>query len=196
MRGTVRMNFEDNSRSNASNDFVLLDQVGQPVYAYGIRRPACLGRWDRLRSIRATSFLTDMVFTQVQRTRRNVRSRNCNWKWCNCMGARGPFPCGSYADPRIFRSEMKQCLQPNERVIADRGYPDDCCITPTNVESSKREEFYRIRACQETASRRLKQFCVLGYRFRPNVRLHSFCFHAVANLTQLMVELEEPLFRI
>lgn len=68
----------------------------------------------------------------------------------------GPFPCGLYPDLRIFRAGMKNALLPDEKVIADGGYPDECCITPQTVDAAHREAFNRIRARQETANRCLK----------------------------------------
>lgn len=108
----------------------------------------------------------------------------------------GPFPCGPFPDLRIFRLGMKHALLPNKKVIADGGYPDEHCVTRTAVREAERDIFSRVRARHETANRRLKQFYVIGHRFRHSISLDSCCFHAVANLTQLMIELEEPLFSL
>ena len=43
---------------------------------------------------------------------------------------------------------------------------------------------------------RLKRFQVLRIHFRPDITAHWKCFHAVANITQLEICYEEPLFGI
>jgi hypothetical protein len=45
----------------------------------------------------------------------------------------------------------------------------------------------------ETVNRRLKQFYCINLRFRHSLHLHPRFFHAVVNLTQLMIEIGEPL---
>lgn len=98
----------------------------------------------------------------------------------------GPFPCGSFADLRIFRLAMKHVLDDDEYVVADGWYQDERCQTPNNRGQSPLHAL--IRARHETINRRFKQFNVLGHRFRLSLSLHSICFHAVANLTQIMIE--------
>lgn len=41
--------------------------------------------------------------------------------------AHGPFPCGSHSDLRVFQQGVKNALDPDEMVIADRGYNDERC---------------------------------------------------------------------
>lgn len=48
----------------------------------------------------------------------------------------------------------------------------------------------------ETVNRRMKQFQALKQVFRHNITKHPMVFYAVANLTQLMIENGEPLFKI
>lgn len=103
----------------------------------------------------------------------------------------GAFACGPWSDLKIFRADMKHALDPHEKVIADRGYIDESCNYPPGGEHSRL--FSLVRARHETVNKRFKQFGVLSSRFRHHRRLHSFCFHAIANLTQLMMD-TEPLF--
>lgn len=110
--------------------------------------------------------------------------------------AYGPFPCGSYPDLRSFRLRMKRALEPGEKVVADDGYKDASCLLRNDVEGQQRKVLADVRARQETANRRFKQFFILGHRFRHDVSLHSVCFHAVANITQLTIELGDPLFEV
>lgn len=91
---------------------------------------------------------------------------------------------------------MKLALRSGERVVADGGYKDESCLLRDDVEGAQRMLLADVRARQETVNRRFKQFFVLGHRFRHHVSLHSVCFHAVVNLTQLMVEGDSPLFEV
>ena len=111
------------------------------------------------------------------------------------MWVHGPFPCGSHSDLRIFRMKMKGALEVEECVIADGGYRDSKCVnTADNPEKSHRFSF--IRARHETFNGRLRNFFVLSHRFRHSISRHSFCFHAVANITHLMVSNGDALFSI
>jgi len=110
--------------------------------------------------------------------------------------AHGPFPCGTYPDLRVFRLRMKGKLLPDEKVVADSGYRDSACIQEDDVVGEEKRLHSIARARHETVNRRLKQFYVLGHRFRHQVGLHSVCFHAVANLVQLMFENGEPMYDI
>lgn len=51
-------------------------------------------------------------------------------------------------------------------------------------------------ARHETVNSRIKQFAVLTNAFRHDLDLHYKCFHAVANITQLMIENDEPLYQV
>ena len=108
----------------------------------------------------------------------------------------GPFPCGSNPDVSIFRKGMKLELCENERVIADKGYTDDSCITPDTIFSPVRKRMHKLFCARhKTVNKRLKQFAVLTTRFRHSVSYHGLCFHAVARITQLSFN-DEPLFDV
>lgn len=107
------------------------------------------------------------------------------------MWVNGPFPCGEYPDVRIFKKFMAKRLEPDELVIADRGYRHDRCVynsIHTNV-------FSKIRARHEIVNRRLKQFSALRVTFRHDLSLHSACFHAIANITKVILD-SDPMFDI
>ena len=110
----------------------------------------------------------------------------------------GPFPCGSHPDVNIFRLRMKEKLLGDEYVSADDGYGDERCVTTQEVSTSSSESSFlsRLRARHETVNRRLKQFLVISHRYRHDLALHCVCFHAVAQLTQLMIANGEPLFNM
>ena len=97
------------------------------------------------------------------------------------MWANGPYTCGRFPDQNIFNLGLSKMLGNKERVIADSGYSGLKCLK--NYPGKPILHSRRIRARNETVNRRFKHFNVLGKRFRHNVRLHSFCFHAVCNLT-------------
>lgn len=89
---------------------------------------------------------------------------------------------------------MKSMLLSDEYVVGDGGYSDNRCKSPTEVEDV---HFYSVvRARHETVNRRHKQFYCLGNRSRHNISLHPSCFHAVSNLTDLIIENGEPLFAL
>ena len=91
---------------------------------------------------------------------------------------------------------MKKALLPEEMVVSDEGYKDVACLLGSDVVGERRKILAIIRARQEAVNRRFKQFFVLGHRFRHAVNLHSVCFHAVANITPLMIETGSPLFQV
>lgn len=112
----------------------------------------------------------------------------------NIVWANGPFPCGDYPDVKIFKNYLAKRLAINERIVADKGYKNDRCFY--NIPNHPESFSSRIRARHETVNRRLKHFSVLGSMFRHDISLHSACFHAALNLTQLMISHSEPLFQI
>jgi len=101
----------------------------------------------------------------------------------------GPFPCGAFPDLKIFRSGIKNWLEESEMVIADKGYPD-----PKVFQDNQLERFVRSR--HEHINKRLRHFGVLRYKFVHDLKKHSVCFRAVANLTQLTIVSGEPLYNI
>ncbi len=83
-------------------------------------------------------------------------------------------------------------MEPDELTLADKGYQDArYFVNPGNIQYCK-----QLLARHETINSRLKIFGVLGKTFRHKPALHPRCFHAVANLTQLVVKHEHPLFHV
>lgn len=115
---------------------------------------------------------------------------------CNSTGdivwAHGGFPCGQWPDIRIARVAFIGRLNPGEKALADGGYRDEHNFENPNGDERKRS----ILARHETVNVRLKQFCCLKERFRHDLYLHPRFFHAVVNLTQLMIKKGEPLYAI
>ena len=105
----------------------------------------------------------------------------------------GGLPCGEWPDLR--RNALIGFLQPQEKVVADRGYNDPFYFDVPNGDEGDWQK-KRILARHETVNRRIKQFCCLNQRFRHVLHLHPCFFHAVLNLTQLMIENGEPLYSV
>lgn len=107
----------------------------------------------------------------------------------------GPFRCGTHPDNKIFQTDMKKALSDDEFVIADKGYTDSKCIN--TVSSSTGSHMHRIvRARHETVNARLKNFNVIYHSFRHDISKHWACFHAVAQITAIMIDTTNPLFEI
>lgn len=105
----------------------------------------------------------------------------------------GPYPAGLYPDIKIFNEQLKEKLGENEKVLADGGYRGPKC----RYSYSNQNELLSgaIRARHEKVNRRMKQFRILSTTFRHEKYLHVYCFHAIANLTQLMLR-HEPMFSL
>lgn len=102
----------------------------------------------------------------------------------------GPFPAGSHSDLRVFRSSLKEKLNYGERILADRGYGDEKCVTPRKISNrAESKAASRFRANHERINGRFKRFSVLSSRFRHNLDKHAVCFHTIANIIQIEIEL-------
>jgi DDE superfamily endonuclease len=108
----------------------------------------------------------------------------------------GGVPCGAFTDLRLARHLFVDSLKDGERALADRGYRDFHFITPYGVDLIPAVRQKEIMARHETVNRRLKQFKVLGDRFRHEVTKHPICFHAVVNITELMIINGHPLYTV
>ena len=110
----------------------------------------------------------------------------------------GPFAAGAWPDINIFRAKLKRMLRPGEMVVADKGYKGEKCIrTPYKIIShTDSRAMHKALARHETVNRRLKQFGVLGKRFRHELRKHVICFNAVAVATQLSFNRGEKPYRV
>lgn len=104
----------------------------------------------------------------------------------------GPFAAGGWPDLEIFKEDMINYLDAGERVIADNGYPTGGLYTiiPKTVDVHDKRIHSLVRARHEIVNRRLKQFQVLGERFRGGLDNHGIIFWAVAVITQLALKHE------
>ncbi len=111
------------------------------------------------------------------------------------VSVNGPWPAGSFSDLKIFREGLKPLLGDHEFVVADSGYPDSRFISPPGRSHPKHRLYRVVRARHEVANKHLKQFRVLTARFRHSLAFHGTCFHAVANVTVLLLQ-DKPMFEI
>lgn len=104
----------------------------------------------------------------------------------------GGYPCGQYPDLRLAREAYIWSVNPGEKTVADHGYNDPQYFIRKTANNIKLHT--RIMSRHETVNKRMKQFKILKNVYRNKLEKHPIVFHAVANLTQLMIENGHPLF--
>ena len=113
----------------------------------------------------------------------------------------GPVPCGKQNDLQIFKTGLRHCLDENERVEADSGYKaldPEFCKTPSGLTTSKERKKMQsiVRARHETVNKRFKQWAILKFPYRHELKYHGAVFRSIAILTQLAIEKGKKLFEI
>jgi hypothetical protein len=113
----------------------------------------------------------------------------------------GPFEPGMYNDDMIFRHNLRDLLEPNERVEADDGYRFDApkyikCPGSISNPQHKQKLQQRLRAKQETCNKRFKQWNILKNVYRHEITAHGNVFRAICVITQVAFENGEPLFEV
>ena len=104
----------------------------------------------------------------------------------------GGLPCGQWPDLKLARSAFIGGLEPGEKALTDQGYRDQNFFEFANGDEQRK----KLLARHETANSRIKLFSCMKERFRHPLYLHPRFFHAVVNVTQLMIENGEPLFAV
>jgi len=117
----------------------------------------------------------------------NIRTGDMVW-------VNGGYPCGLYPDLKLARESYVFSVGVGERTLADKGYKDSTFFILPNPENSALHD--KVMSRHETVNKRLKQFKILKEEFRHSLHKHPMVFHAVANVTQLMMENGEPLFSV
>lgn len=102
--------------------------------------------------------------------------------------ASGGFPCGEWNDLAIAK-DLYLSYARKEITLADKGYRKK----PYFKQASNALES-KILARHETLNGRLKEFSILGNRFRNSVKKHPSVFHAVVNVVQVSISNGEKLF--
>lgn len=105
----------------------------------------------------------------------------------------GGYPCGEYPDLKLSRELYVLSVKPGEKTLADKGYKDSNFFILPNQQNKTIHS--RIMARHETVNKRLRQFAILKKSFRHDLKKHPICFHAVVNITQLVLQNGSPLFR-
>ncbi|CAB9527282.1 expressed unknown protein [Seminavis robusta] len=109
----------------------------------------------------------------------------------------GPFACGRWPDLKIYRSFLKQMLQPGEMVEADDGYPDlTVRMASHHVSHQDTRARSRARARHEATNKLFKQWGCLRQSFRHPLYKHKYCFGAVVVCTQLSMRREGVPFHV
>lgn len=117
----------------------------------------------------------------------NIRTGNIIWAF-------GGYPCGLYPDLKLARETYVHSVGAGEKTMADKAYKDDNFFILPNDHNHTLHKLIMSR--HETVNKRLKQFRILKHEFRHSLDKHPMVFHAVANVTQLMLQNGEPLFTI
>jgi hypothetical protein len=109
----------------------------------------------------------------------------------------GPFPA-SVPDITVFRSGLKIMIPEGKKVVADKGYIGEKCISaPNSHDPSEVRNFKsRARARHESFNSRLKNFKILDERFRHGEHKHKEIFEAVCVICQYQLENGSPLFDV
>ena len=109
----------------------------------------------------------------------------------------GGFPCREWSDLKIAQDVILHYLDDGEKLLADGGYRgDERIITPDGLNNSVSRIRSVCRARHENINARLKNFNVLSDTYRHNLKKHPMCFHAVANIVQAELLIEDTLFKI
>ena len=89
-------------------------------------------------------------------------------------------------------------LDENECYVGDGGYYDgrQWAETPTGYNNHEQKMYAMARARHETVNRQVKQFGCLSNTYRHKLQKHGAMFHAIANITQLAIMDNEPLFQV
>ena len=118
-----------------------------------------------------------------------------------CVWMNGPFLAGEN-DTSIFGKSgglAEKLRELGKKVIADNGYRgyDDVVSRPNSQDSQQVRDFKtRARQRQESYNGKLKNFGCLDGTFRHGKERFAQCFEAVVAITQLKMELAEPVFDI
>lgn len=110
----------------------------------------------------------------------------------------GPFMPGVNQDISIFRYKMKNMLEPEEKVVADKGYRGDLkVLTPLDARDLLHKRAMSLaRVRHETVNRRFKQWSILSQRYRHSLNQHSMVFRSILVLTQLSFNTGNPPWQI
>jgi len=110
----------------------------------------------------------------------------------------GPFPAGTWSDCRIAMNWLDHALLPGEMHVADGGHRDghQRADTPTGLHNDDDKMKSKVRARHETVNKRFKEWHCLSDCHRHSLEKHGVVMRAVANIVQIEMEEERPLFQL
>lgn len=114
----------------------------------------------------------------------------------------GPYEPGIWNDISIFRNSLLLHLDVGERVEADDGYrglsPEFVkCPASIGGHGETTESMQSlVRRRHETVNKRFKQFKILKEMYRGDITKHGLAFRVCAIVTQLAIQMGEPLFSV
>ena len=120
----------------------------------------------------------------------NIQSGDIVW-------INGPFPAGKWPDAKIFKHRLRSMLDDDEMVEADntyKGMPYDVRLPNNYVNQADKVAKEQALARHETIHCRLKQFGILGSKFRHQLKYHKIIHKACASLVQLSIDHNKMIF--
>jgi hypothetical protein len=109
----------------------------------------------------------------------------------------GPFPCGT-PDLCIARNALIFELDQDEMYLADGGYNDgnQFSVTPSGNHTELDRMKSVARARHEAVNSLFKNYGILEHRYRHCRSLHGRVFSAIANIIQLTIMKQGPVFQV
>jgi hypothetical protein len=118
----------------------------------------------------------------------------------NLVWIQGLYPAGKYTDIKIFNKVLRNFLEVDERVEADKGYrghPEKIKCPGNDANPAENRGMQgRARARHDMLNGRLKNWGILSQVFRHHIMMHGDVFRASAVVMQLTIEYGEPLFEV
>jgi len=111
----------------------------------------------------------------------------------------GPYPCGEFSDRKIVQKDLELVLAIDEMYVADKGYRDGFfrAETPDKNKPPVYEEMKRkARSRHEATNNMLKAWRAVDFTFRSPRERHGKVFGAVANITQIMISKDGPVWPV
>jgi hypothetical protein len=107
----------------------------------------------------------------------------------NIVWVNGPYPCGKYADLKIFKEDLAHVLNhAKEKCIADGTYRHFTVSQKGMGNHLWRKHKNRFRARQESVNSRIKVFNCFVNKWRHSHELHKHTMHVAIYLTQISIE--------
>lgn len=104
--------------------------------------------------------------------------------------ASGGFPAGEWSDLKMAK-DLYVKIAYKERTLTDKGYRMKNVFKIASTDFEK-----KLLARHETLNGRLKEFAILGNRFRNDLKKHPMVFHAIVNAVQVSISNGENLFEM